>query len=310
MRGLRREQGAPGGVQRQSAAYAERFGCSGDRRGTTAQQLSSARHAIITTMDSQPSLKNPSAKHDRAGEHLQELVAELEQFISKDPHSVIWQTDPEAGWHQARFKVRLDPPLRLGLIFGDVIHNLRSALDNLVCQLALLGSGDCRRTQFPICSTPADFAHRRNTWLSGVDAEHVDRIESYQPYADRDEAAQRTLKAINTFDNLDKHRAIQPCVMAVNTDPDALAVRREPVEAQFAMEFQWITTDRPLHDGAVIARFHAWSAERQPKVTRLEFDLALRTGFGELGLNLEVVPILHRVVGLIINDFEPAFALY
>src|SRR5947209_8187339 len=67
--------------------------------------------------------------------------------MASEPYSVAWQPDPEPDWHQARLKVRHDPPLRLGLIFGDVIHNLRSALDNLVCQLALLGSGDCAQTR-------------------------------------------------------------------------------------------------------------------------------------------------------------------
>lgn len=52
----------------------------------------------------------------------------------------------------------LDPVLPL--IIGDCIHNLRSALDHLVFQLALLnkaGTESASKTAFPICLSSSSF---------------------------------------------------------------------------------------------------------------------------------------------------------
>ena len=209
-------------------------------------------------MTGRASIANPRAKLARAAEHFGALQDEYRAFVGREPHSVEWGSDPAQGWTQAVFRVTEEPPLRLGLIFGDAIHNLRAALDNLICELARLGgNNECRTTQFPICTSESEFERRRPTWLAGVDDAHVGRIRTYQPFAKQNEAALRSLIEINRFDNLDKHRAIQPCVVAPSTDPRHSTVRREPRDTSVTMEFHWVTTDRPLYDGAVIARFRA-----------------------------------------------------
>src|SRR5262245_39908203 len=75
---------------------------------------------------------------------------------------------------------------RVGLILGDAIHNLRSALDHLTFQLAVAYTGGAlqheARIQFPIAATSIEFqkAQRR---LAEVSPVHVKTIESFQPYS-------------------------------------------------------------------------------------------------------------------------------
>jgi hypothetical protein len=54
-----------------------------------------------------------------------------------------------------RIHITEEPPFRLGLIFGDFLYNLRSALDNLITQLVLLaGNTPGKHNQFPILDRP------------------------------------------------------------------------------------------------------------------------------------------------------------
>ena len=256
----------------------------------------------------QPSLQNPRAKIVRAGEHLDALREELRGFVDRDPHAVALEDDPEEGWRVARFRVHEEPPLRLSLILGDFVHNLRSGLDNLVCQLAgLERATDCTTTQFPICDTPQLFAQRMSRgWLAGVSDEHVATVEELQPYPGRDSATPRALAAIRDFDNIDKHRAIHAMVVAVNPDPHALGVSREPINTEFTIEFEYVTVGKPLYDGAVIARMRAGSRESQPKMN-MQVEFPLRIGFGDAGLSMDALPPIWGEIRSIVELFARIF---
>ena len=94
------------------------------------------------------------------------------------------------------------PPLRVGVLVGEVCYNLRSAVDFLVYNLAWLDSGTPQEmTQFPIEDTRKGFAGRENTWLKGVNTAHVAEIEVLQPYS----GCQWT-KILRDLSNPDKHR--------------------------------------------------------------------------------------------------------
>jgi hypothetical protein len=55
------------------------------------------------------------------------------------------ETDPytftvrrEGDWDIVHVRIHRQPPIEFGLFFGDFLHNLRAALDNLAWQLVLL----------------------------------------------------------------------------------------------------------------------------------------------------------------------------
>jgi hypothetical protein len=78
------------------------------------------------------------AKLDRAEEHRLEFDELVEEYVGGEPYTIYSEYDPATGWHTLRWQALREPPLeRLGLVFGDMISNLRTTLDYLVWQLVL-----------------------------------------------------------------------------------------------------------------------------------------------------------------------------
>lgn len=95
------------------------------------------------------------AKFNRSKQQFDVLGEEIGGFSDQDPqpHFSRGYFDVETWEWIERFQVREPPPLRWGVMLGDSVHNLRSALDHLIYQLTLLDGGtmeDCAVSQFPI----------------------------------------------------------------------------------------------------------------------------------------------------------------
>src|SRR4051812_7680913 len=73
----------------------------------------------------------------RADEHLETLDNQITSFLEREPYSVSYERKPDGSEHIYRAHVVEDPPLALGVLIGDCLQNMRSALDHLVWQLAL-----------------------------------------------------------------------------------------------------------------------------------------------------------------------------
>ena len=63
------------------------------------------------------------------------------------------------------------PPIRLGVLLGECVFNMRSALDNLVCGLVRTKdpNAECKGTLFPICATPICWKDHWQKYLKGVE---------------------------------------------------------------------------------------------------------------------------------------------
>ena len=105
------------------------------------------------------SLDGPRAKYRRAFEHMQTLHSEVAEFEDNHPDPKVEHFDPETGRYTLAVEFgdetdaeRRDRARRWGIVLGDVIHNLRSALDHVVWQLVLLnGATPGPGNQWPIC---------------------------------------------------------------------------------------------------------------------------------------------------------------
>ena len=80
-------------------------------------------------------LEGPTLKLDRAGEHLAALDTEISTFMAGNPYEVTTDANRQTGQKQFHLRIKDDFPRRAGLIAGDVIHNIRQALDQLAWQL-------------------------------------------------------------------------------------------------------------------------------------------------------------------------------
>jgi hypothetical protein len=115
------------------------------------------------------------AKIQRAHEHRNALDAVIKPVVSgtapeADLVRIGAKLDPQSGQHVFRVAtIPNDWGLRVGVILGDVVHNLRSALDYLFWQLYChhirvpLTNREAKTVQFPIEDEGQRFANKRGT---------------------------------------------------------------------------------------------------------------------------------------------------
>ena len=147
------------------------------------------------------------------------LTVAIEAFIATDPYAVTRRLDGEGIEHVYFFRKFTDPPDGIGLLVGDVVHNLRTCLDHIVLAMAQKGAKAAGVTmsrkaetsiQFPVAISPEHFEdqigrHR----LRYVEPEAKMVIERLQPYwLDRTNPEHSWIAVINDLDVTDKHRTI------------------------------------------------------------------------------------------------------
>ncbi|CAA2157067.1 hypothetical protein MBRA_02484 [Methylobacterium brachiatum] len=116
------------------------------------------------------------------------------------------------------YRQRETIPIEWSSIIGDIIHNLRSSLDLMVCDVFRLTKGnpqDIGYVQYPF-SRDKDRLHQqiRDRRLGRIGKEFTEVIEATAPYKD----GNRGLRAIHDLDVLDKHQMLVPTVSIVEID--------------------------------------------------------------------------------------------
>ena len=171
-------------------------------------------------------------KHARAKEHLDHLEVHLASYFNRHPYGPRRRHRGKPNPYVWCFSLNVieEPDDQASLIFGDVVHNLRSALDHLASALTPCDSG---RIAFPIeianiwdTDESGNFVHKdsdaRKRYLSNVEGmsfEVLAILNELQPYNAR--LAQRVsqvrpgqapelhpLRVLGLFDNADKHREL------------------------------------------------------------------------------------------------------
>src|SRR5258708_33098135 len=131
-----------------------------------------------------PSLDRAIARISRAEEHLADLMRRTALRGQEQVNAMAIQPHPNEP-KQILIK-RGEVPLDHGfsILVGEIVYNLRSALDYLTFELACLDTGlDIEGSQFPIESKRKRFKSRINGgWLDGLNSAHVAAIEALQPY--------------------------------------------------------------------------------------------------------------------------------
>ena len=172
-------------------------------------------------------LSGPRAKLSRALELREELAGYIQRTLepSGNRPSLALRTDNATK----EYVIYVDhvPDLaafhtRVGLLVGDIVYNLRSALDHLVYQLALINTGGNvarpERTQFPICDSRLLYEKAASADLAEVAPDHKQVIESFQPYHPMEENISvglyfHPLAMLRDLSNTDKHRFITPVLI-------------------------------------------------------------------------------------------------
>jgi hypothetical protein len=164
------------------------------------------------------------------------------------------------GTWSAFFALHEPPSPGWGLLLGDVAHNLRSALDNLITVLVVRNGHQPRRSNgFPVYIDESQWLNKvasrypTDGPLANVSQQDYDRIAALQPFVGRntEEAGLTPLGALTRISNADKHGAIHA---SMTYQPD---VKQSLVEVQPPVPVEIIWTPppfTPIEDGAEMTR--------------------------------------------------------
>lgn len=145
-------------------------------------------------------------KCSRGGELIEWLERWAEEHVKKPELIEKYESDTDS--EVLALVVHPAPPA-ISLVVGEIIHNLRGALDYLASSIVSNMSGlKETRVSFPFYQTKADFiGSKKGHRLFQVAPDVWNVIETeFRPYADED--GSRVLWALNRLNNADKHRLL------------------------------------------------------------------------------------------------------
>jgi len=202
----------------------------------------------------------------------------LRKWYDTKPLKVISEFNPDESAYVYRFEYSTIP-VSLGIIIGDIFHEMRSALDTLVWQLALLTtSTPYDKTAFPICIRQDGKSRKHmNRLLQNVSDDARKVIYSLQPYnaGNETEARSDPLWFIDKVSNFDKHRIIT--ANSILTD----------VTLAPGVSKQW------LNDGAVKVFVHVHDKNFPPAPLNIKPRLLVGSNIVGNGIPLSGIRILN-----------------
>lgn len=252
-------------------------------------------------------------KIERANQHIDELKSAIIAFKNSDPYKISAKHDPQSR-KLIYYLVDVQPvPLEIACIAGDVLHNLRCALDHLAYRLFRVGAGDtadAKHVYFPIFDDAAKYQAGVQGKVHGMRQDAIDAIDAIKPY----KGGNDTLWRLHRLNSVDKHRlliTVGAAFSAMNIGAHAGAFLAEIMKKHGLpdpppLDLYASPTDRmfPLKVGDELF-IDAPDAEVNEKINFL-FDIA----FGEPGVVegdsiLETLKGMSDLVGNIVSDFGP-----
>jgi hypothetical protein len=212
----------------------------------------------------------PQLKIERAKRHLQELRDEVASFMSREPYFVVCEpVRAPPGFVHYVGMINESVPTSLSTIIGDVIHNLRTSLDLLACDLVRIAHGETVSLDgvyFPFCWSESELPKMiKKRGLDGTGEAVIRAIHACAPYPNGNDG----LRAIHDLDVLDKHQTLIPVLQAISIRPAVASFGK--VQYQLPAVSSKITHNRQLLQ-AIIAPMALPVGARVPCDFALLFD--------------------------------------
>jgi len=196
---------------------------------------------------SSPNLNGVYAKLARGQKHLNDLEYALETFLKERPYRAVVEDGPNPGDYILRGKIVKRPPVyKFGVMIGDCVHNLRSALDQLVWELGGKTSSAPRHIAFPIFwrkAGAAGFDENASRMLDGLSRPMQDAIRAIQPY--RRGRRNEPLWILHRLWIEDKHKTVE----IVQSVADGMIIEENVTDSRLI--------PGPFKDGDVIATYRS-----------------------------------------------------
>jgi hypothetical protein len=250
---------------------------------------------------------------------LEELATLIPEYSEAHPYGLRIDTESDPTWRIGRIEIPDAPLTEWGVIVGDFAHNLRSALDHLVYQLAILNECDPEKmgTQFPIFTAEDDYLRvsfrgrrkgklsSRDSQLWGVSDAHKAIIDGLQPFK-ADKPKITALAVLNRMSNRDKHRLVSVSHGAMQNR----SVIANPADPATEVEIIEADLSGVLEDGAELFRYIV----RPDPNAEVQMGFRAEHWFGFAGEPGVIPPLgppelaaLMADVAEIIGVFEPSF---
>ncbi len=149
------------------------------------------------------------ARLARAGEHYRSFGHVWANYLDQRPHALESTPEPN-GAIVVRLRRVTPLPAELSVVFGEMLYELRAALDNCLYAVAVLVSGqnpppNAARLEWPIRGTPLEWANHAARYQD-LPSEITQALEAIQPYQ-----AQfpdwNSLRILHNLARIDRHRA-------------------------------------------------------------------------------------------------------
>jgi hypothetical protein len=263
-------------------------------------------------------LRNARAKLARAEEHAEVLKTEWRAFVDTNPYGI--EIKRQADVVEVFFQVLKHVPIRLLTIVGDMLHNLRAALDYTAVAMVHAHGGDVMRGGFPIYLSESHFIKdvrcrkkgRHPGPLNGVPttSEEFAFIERLQPYQRGDDKHADPLYALAFLSNRDKHRMLNPGYGGM-VGEDGVSILRWPAESICVEAISFWQAGMPLRDGTKLARLrfdtagaYPEMAVKEPLTIEIFFPSLSEDGTGPRGAGFASI---RAHVAKIVKDAEVFF---
>src|SRR5713101_7939147 len=233
------------------------------RRGTESASAPSdhRRTESLPSVSSHP-LDGPIAKLERGLEHFQTLhKAVPDRAVYADAITLRQKFNPKAKTITVYFDKIPAIPLTWALIAADALQNLRTALNYVAWELAVLNLARTNqnrepvyKTEFPIADSPSSF---REAYVVDIDPAHVAKIKEMQPYSPSFMAnlqaelasglapeilakVHHPLAKLRDLTNGDKHRTLRLLLLGSGSQvwPAGVPVNCEILHTYITMVFQ------------------------------------------------------------------------
>lgn len=207
------------------------------------------------------SLDGIELKLDRALVQFNALKSTIDILKTDKPYEFIPYANPQTGEIGSLIHIHKPVDPMWGILIGEYVHNLRSALDHIVWQLVILNTGapPTTKTQFPIFKTEAgwNYQGRGEKFTHGASVGAKALVKTLQPFS-TGEGNTSPLWHLHEISNWDKHRTIAAThavshsisVKGIAGEIDALFVAGNgPIQNDAKIWAAWLTsTDVPFMD--------------------------------------------------------------
>lgn len=216
-------------------------------------------------------LSGARTKLDRAQQQLYALGHAFMAYAERKPYRLLEEFDLRPGENIGDYRYIVSdlkaPPAFFAVQTGELIHNLRSALDYMAFGTA---KRPWHKTQFPIFRRCTDWAEKSGPMVKSIPPRYVAIMEETQPYR-APVPGEHLLAILNHLSNRDKHRLLHTTAATlVGAAPGFKAARGVAAIHEILMHFG------VLEEGTELAKVVLEPDEPDPEMNMYgEFDLAI-----------------------------------